>query len=203
MFPNCIKFCTKNIARGGERLGIYYLEKGASQRPSKVVYDRAYSSISKATKEDFDWDQIFEGVEWFHFTGITPALSDEMAEICEIACKKAKEKNIHTCLDTSGIAYNENNQIFLEKLEKLMAVTDLVMLDIKHIDPEEHKKLCKQPNEQILKFAQYLSDINKDTWIRHVVVPTITFKKNYLHDANLLLFKETSKRKKAQPKLSF
>ena len=63
-----------------------------------------------------------------------------------------------------------------------MTVTDLVMLDIKHIDPEEHKKLCSQPNEQILKFAQYLSDINKDTWIRHVVVPTITFKKNYLHD---------------------
>lgn len=95
---------------------------------------------------------------------------------------KAKAEGIHTALDTSGIAYNENNQIFLEKLEKLMAATDLVMLDIKHIDPEEHKKLCKQPNEQILKFAQYLSDINKDTWIRHVVVPTITFKKNYLHD---------------------
>ena len=85
---------TTKIVRGGERVGIYYCEKGASQRPSKVIYDRAHSSIATAKKEDFDWDKIFEGVEWFHFTGITPALSDSVAEICEIACKKAKEKNI-------------------------------------------------------------------------------------------------------------
>ena len=65
---------TSKIVRGGERVGIYYCEKGASQRPSKVIYDRAYSSISMAKSEDFDWDKIFDGVEWFHFTGITPAL---------------------------------------------------------------------------------------------------------------------------------
>ncbi len=90
---------TSKIVRGGERVGIYYCEKGASQRPSKVIYDRAYSAISMAKKEDFDWDNIFDGVEWFHFTGITPALSDEVAEICEIACKKAKEKNITISCD--------------------------------------------------------------------------------------------------------
>ena len=90
---------TTKIVRGGERVGIYYCEKGASQRPSKVIYDRAYSSIAMAKKEDFDWDAIFEGVEWFHFTGITPALSDSMAEICEIACKKAKEKGIRISCD--------------------------------------------------------------------------------------------------------
>lgn len=85
---------TSEIVRGGERVGIYYLEKGASQRPSKVIYDRAGSAIAKADKKDFDWDKIFEGAGWFHFTGITPALSDELAEITEEACKAAKKKGI-------------------------------------------------------------------------------------------------------------
>lgn len=90
---------TTKIVRGGDRVGIYYCEKGASQRPSKVIYDRAYSSIATARKEDFDWDKIFDGVEWFHFTGITPALSDETAEITLEACKKAKEKRITISCD--------------------------------------------------------------------------------------------------------
>ena len=90
---------TSMVVRGGERVGIYYCEKGASQRPSKVVYDRAYSAISMAKKADFDWNAIFEGVTWFHFTGITPALSDEVAEICEIACKAAKERGITISCD--------------------------------------------------------------------------------------------------------
>lgn len=90
---------TSKIVRGGDRVGIYYCEKGASQRPSKVIYDRAYSSIATAKKEDFDWDKIFDGVEWFHFTGITPALSDETAEITLEACKKAKEKGITISCD--------------------------------------------------------------------------------------------------------
>ena len=90
---------TSRIVRGGERVGIYYCEKGASQRPSKVIYDRAYSAIATAKKEDFDWDKIFEGAEWFHFTGITPALSDETAEICLEACKKAREKGITVSCD--------------------------------------------------------------------------------------------------------
>ncbi len=85
---------TSKIVRGGNRVGIYYLEKGASQRPSKVIYDRANSAIAEAKRNDFDWDKIFEGVKWFHFTGITPALSDETAEICLDACKAAKEKGI-------------------------------------------------------------------------------------------------------------
>ena len=90
---------TSKIVRGGERVGIYYCEKGASQRPSKVIYDRAYSSIAMAKKEDFDWDKIFDGVEWFHFTGITPALSDSMAEITLEALKIAKSKNITVSCD--------------------------------------------------------------------------------------------------------
>jgi len=90
---------TSFITRGGDRVGIYYLEKGASQRPSKVIYDRAGSSIATATTDDFDWDKIFEGAEWFHFTGITPALGDNVTEICIEACKAAKERNITVSCD--------------------------------------------------------------------------------------------------------
>ena len=90
---------TSLITRGGDRVGIYYLEKGASQRPSKVIYDRAGSAIAKADSSDFDWDKIFENVGWFHFTGITPALSDSCANICLEACKKAKEKGIVVSCD--------------------------------------------------------------------------------------------------------
>ena len=90
---------TDEILRGGDRLGIYYLEKGASQRPSKVIYDRAGSSISQATKEEFDWDDILEGADWFHFTGITPALGDNVAEICLEAVKAARAKGITVSCD--------------------------------------------------------------------------------------------------------
>lgn len=90
---------TTKIVRGGDRVGIYYCEKGASQRPSKVIYDRAYSAIAMAKVEDFDWNKIFEGVSWFHFTGITPALSNDVAEICLIALKKAKELGITVSCD--------------------------------------------------------------------------------------------------------
>ncbi len=90
---------TSEIVRGGERVGIYYCEKGASQRPSKVIYDRAYSAISLADKSDFNWDEIFEGADWFHFTGITPALSDSAAEITLEACKAAKAKGITVSCD--------------------------------------------------------------------------------------------------------
>ena len=90
---------TSLIVRGGDRVGVYYCEKGASQRPSKVIYDRAGSAIATAKASEFDWDKIFEGVEWFHFTGITPALSEELAEITLEAVKNAKEKGITVSCD--------------------------------------------------------------------------------------------------------
>ena len=90
---------TKYITRGGERVGLYFLEKGASQRPSKVLYDRAYSAMSQANKEDFDWDQLLEGVKHFFVTGITPALGENVAELCLLACKKCKEKQITVWCD--------------------------------------------------------------------------------------------------------
>lgn len=85
-----------------------------------------------------------------------------------------KERDIHTCIDTSGIAFNRNNAPLMEKFDKLMSLTDLVMLDIKHIDPVKHKELVLQPNENILDFAKYLDEKGVDMWIRHVVVPGYT-----------------------------
>lgn len=90
---------TSLITRGGSRVGIYFLEKGASQRPSKVIYDRAHSAIAEATGADFDWDAIFDGVDWFHFTGITPALGANVAALCMDACKAAKAKGIPVSCD--------------------------------------------------------------------------------------------------------
>ena len=92
----------------------------------------------------------------------------------------AKEKNIHTCIDTSGIAFNPDNAALIAKMDRLMALTDLVMLDIKHIDPEKHLELTAQPNTNILKFAEYLNERKVDMWIRHVVVPGITDDDAYL-----------------------
>ena len=106
-----------DIVLGGERMGIYFVEKGASQRASKVIYDRKYSSIAMAKPEDFDWDMIFDGAEWFHFTGITPALSDGAAVVCLEACKKAKEKGVTVSCDL-----NYRNKLWSsEKAGQVMA----------------------------------------------------------------------------------
>lgn len=116
---------TTMITRGGERVGIYYLEKGASQRPSKVIYDRAYSAIAMAKAEDFDWDAIFADVKWFHFTGITPALGQNVADICLTACKKAREKGITVSCDLN---YRKNlwtTEQAGETMGKLMPYVDV------------------------------------------------------------------------------
>ncbi|MBR4721165.1 MAG: sugar kinase [Clostridia bacterium] len=90
---------TKNIAKGGERLGIYFLETGSAMRPSSVIYDRAHSAISEAEISDFDFDKIFEDCDWFHFTGITPAVSDKAAELTEAALKAAKKHGVKVSCD--------------------------------------------------------------------------------------------------------
>lgn len=90
---------TSKIVRGGDQIGIYFLEKKTSQRPTNVIYNRKGSAIAMASEEDFDWDSIFDGATWFHFSGITPALSDSMAEITLLACKKAKEKGLTISCD--------------------------------------------------------------------------------------------------------
>ncbi len=90
---------TSKMIRGGERLGIYFVEKGASQRASKVIYDRANSAVALSKADEYDWDSIFEGVDWFHWTGITPALGGELPKICLEACKAAKAKNVKISCD--------------------------------------------------------------------------------------------------------
>ena len=90
---------TSKIARGGDRVGIYFLEKGASQRGSVCIYDRAHSAIQEASASDFNWDEIFDGADWFHFTGITPALGANLVEICKEACIAAKEKGVKISCD--------------------------------------------------------------------------------------------------------
>lgn len=90
---------TSYMLYGGDRLGVYFVEKGASQRPSKVIYDRKYSAISMVQPGEFDWDEIFRGASWFHFTGITPALSDDCAAVCVEACQKAKELGVTVSCD--------------------------------------------------------------------------------------------------------
>jgi 2-dehydro-3-deoxygluconokinase len=108
---------TDYIARGGERVGIYFCEKGSSQRPSKVIYDRAHSSIAEAKRGEFDWKTIFAGAEWFHFTGITPALCDESAALTLEAVKAAKEAGV-----TVSVDLNYRKKLWsTEKAGKVMA----------------------------------------------------------------------------------
>ncbi len=90
---------TSQIQRGKGRMGIYFVETGANQRPSKVVYDREYSSIALSTVNDFDWDKLFDGVKWFHITGISPAISESAMEVSMESVKQAKARNITVSCD--------------------------------------------------------------------------------------------------------
>lgn len=90
---------TDYVVRGGDRVGIYFLEKGASQRASKVIYDRANSAFALSHSDEYDWDAIFEGATWFHFSGITPALGDDVAKLTEEACIAAKKRGVTISCD--------------------------------------------------------------------------------------------------------
>lgn len=127
---------TKHIAKGGDRLGIYFLETGASMRPSNVTYDRANSSIATASISDFDFDEIFEGADWFHFTGITPAVSDAAAELTEAACKAAKAHGVTVSCDL-----NFRKKLWTsEKAQKVMS--NLMQYVDVCIGNEEDAELC-------------------------------------------------------------
>ena len=127
---------TDFIVKGGERLGIYYLETGAAMRPSQVIYDRAYASIASAKAEEFDFDAIFDGVDWFHFTGITPALSDEAAALTKAACKAAKDNGV-----TVSVDLNFRKKLWTEeKAQEVM--TDLMQYVDVCIGNEEDAEKC-------------------------------------------------------------
>ncbi|WP_295217400.1 pyruvate formate-lyase-activating protein [Ruminococcus sp.] len=122
----------------------------------------------------------YDGVkEFLHDGGITATGGEPLVqmEFLTELFETAKKKKIHTCLDTSGILFRPEKRA---EFDRLMAVTDLVMLDIKHIDEEEHKKLTKQSNKHILEFAEYLKEKKVPVWIRHVIVPGLTLNDEYL-----------------------
>ena len=116
---------TDYVLRGGDRLGIYFVEKGASQRASKVIYDRANSAFALSTNDEYDWDKIFDNVAWFHFTGITPALSDSAAFLTEQACKIAKAKNVKISCDLNYRNKLWSKEKAREVMSKLMPYVDV------------------------------------------------------------------------------
>ncbi|HIV63719.1 MAG TPA: sugar kinase [Firmicutes bacterium] len=116
---------TSGIARGGDRIGIYYLEKGASQRPSKVIYDRAGSAFALSGKEDYDWDRLLDGATWFHFTGITPALGDNLAEVLLNVLPTMKKRGITVSCDLNYRKKLWTRDKAREVMTKLMPYVDV------------------------------------------------------------------------------
>ena len=127
---------TEFIARGGERVGLYYAETGASMRPSKVIYDRAHSSIAEATAADFDFDQIMEGARWFHWSGITPAISDQAAELTRLACEAAKRHGVTVSVDLNFRKKLWTSEKAISVMRPLMKYVDVC------IGNEEDAQLC-------------------------------------------------------------
>ena len=125
---------TSMIVRGGDRVGIYYLEKGASQRGSVCIYDRAHSSIQESSASEYDWNAIFADAEWFHFTGITPALGPNVVEICREACKAAKAHSVKISCDL-----NYRGKLWTRE-EARAAMTDLCQYVDVCISNEEDAK---------------------------------------------------------------
>lgn len=116
---------TKELLRGGDRLGIYFVEKGASQRPSKVIYDRAFSALAQADPAEFEWARILEGCDWFHFTGITPALGGQTARMCMEACEAAKAAGATVSCDLNYRVNLWSREQARETMTRLMAYVDL------------------------------------------------------------------------------
>ena len=127
---------TDFIARGGDRVGIYYCETGASMRPSKVIYDRAHSAIAEAKPEDFDFDAIMEGADWFHWSGITPAISDAAAELTRLACEAAKRHGVTVSVDLNFRKKLWTTEKAQQVMRPLMKYVDVC------IGNEEDAELC-------------------------------------------------------------
>ena len=127
---------TEFIARGGDRIGLYYAETGASMRPSKVIYDRAHSAIAEAQPSDWDFDKIFEGADWFHWSGITPAISDESAECLRQACICAKKHGVKISVDLNFRKKLWTSEKAISIMRPLMQYVDVC------IGNEEDAELC-------------------------------------------------------------
>ena len=127
---------TRYIVRGGDRVGLYYAETGASMRPSKVIYDRAHSAIAEADASEFDCDAILEGAQWFHWSGITPAISDKAAEITKKACEAAKRHGVTVSVDLNFRKKLWTSEKAISIMRPLMQYVDVC------IGNEEDALLC-------------------------------------------------------------
>ena len=127
---------TDYISRGGDRIGLYYAETGASMRPSKVIYDRAHSAIAEAQAEDFDFDAIMKGADWFHWSGITPAISDRAAELTRLACEAAKKHGVTVSVDLNFRKKLWTSEKAISVMRPLMKYVDVC------IGNEEDAELC-------------------------------------------------------------
>lgn len=127
---------TEYISRGGDRVGLYYAETGASMRPSKVIYDRAHSAIAEADISDFDFDKIMEDVDWFHWSGITPAISDKAAEIVRVACEAAKRHGVTVSVDLNFRKKLWTSEKAISVMRPLMQYVDVC------IGNEEDANMC-------------------------------------------------------------
>lgn len=127
---------TDYISRGGDRIGLYYAETGASMRPSKVIYDRAHSAIAEAQAEDFDFDAIMKGADWFHWSGITPAISDRAAELTRLACETAKKHGVTVSVDLNFRKKLWTSEKAISVMRPLMKYVDVC------IGNEEDAELC-------------------------------------------------------------
>ena len=135
---------TDFIARGGDRVGIYYLETGASMRPSKVIYDRAHSAIAEADAADFDFDAIMEGADWFHWSGITPAISDKAAELTRLACEAAKRHGVTVSVDLNFRKKLWTKEKAQSIMKPLMKYVDVCIGNEGHTDAEGYKGIFQQ-----------------------------------------------------------
>lgn len=155
--------------------------------PMRCLYCHNPDTWEPCTGEQMDIDEImkqyYSKAEFYKNGGITCTGGEPMMQMEFVTelFERCHKEGIHTCLDTSGITFNESKD-YLMKLDRLLNATSLIMLDIKHINNDEHKKLTAQSNEMILRFAKYIDDKGVSTWIRHVVVPGITQNDKYLYE---------------------
>ena len=174
---------TDYIARGGDRVGIYYLETGVAMRPSKVIYDRAHSAIAEADAADFDFDRIMEGADWFHWSGITPAISDKAAELTRLACEAAKRHGVTVSVDLNfrkKLWTKEKAQSVMKPLMKYVDVCignvedeELCLVfkpdaDVEsgHTDAEGYKEIFRRMSEEF-EFSYVISTLRESFSASH------------------------------------
>lgn len=174
---------TDYIARGGDRVGINYLETGVAMRPSKVIYDRAHSAIAEADAADFDFDRIMEGADWFHWSGITPAISDKAAELTRLACEAAKRHGVTVSVDLNfrkKLWTKEKAQSVMKPLMKYVDVcigneedAELCLgfkpdadVESGHTDAEGYKEIFRRMSEEF-EFSYVISTLRESFSASH------------------------------------